>query len=105
MFKNRLNFLFCELLVPLIIFLPSCLFLLLGSSFLGKLVPCNVRLKPTILDSPRGPVVRSLLASAAYTGQSLVWEDPTCCGAAKLVLTRAIALQQEKTPNEKPQLE
>ena len=49
--------------------------------------------------------LRILLPMQGTQVRSLIWKDPTRCGAAKLVLTRAIALQQGKTPSEKPHLE
>ena len=36
-----------------------------------------------ILDFPGGSVVKNLPANAGDTGLTLVWEDPTCRGAAK----------------------
>ena len=36
-------------------------------------------------DFPGGPMVKNLPVNAGGTGFSLVWEDPTYCGATKPV--------------------
>ena len=46
--------------------------------------PRNQFIKNCILkDFPGGAVVKNPPANAGDTGSSLVWEDPTCCGATK----------------------
>ena len=45
--------------------------------------PEELFLKPPIPDFPGGPVVENLLAIQETQVQSLVWEEPTCCGATK----------------------
>ena len=47
--------------------------------------PEELFLKPPIPDFLGGPVAENLLAIQETQVQSLVWEDPTCCGATKPV--------------------
>ena len=45
--------------------------------------PEELFLKPPMLDFPGGPMVENLLAIRETQVQALLWEDPTCRGAAK----------------------
>ena len=53
-----------------------------------------------------GPVVKNLPTMQGTLVQSLVWEEPTCCGAIEPMhhnswacTPRALALRQEKPPH------